>query len=134
MKALRIIYYILFTVSALISVNFIYNILRGGGINIINMGPLAVALIIVAVQIVGFVMVILDRNRIATGILSIFTGIATYFSGAFASAALGAPAPHILGDISYASYIAGWILLVCYTVVGVMFIYQKFRKQANAGC
>ncbi len=128
MKALKSVYYILFALSALISGNFIYNIVRAG----IDMAPLSVAIIIAVLQIAGLIFVIISRCPVVMGIFSIISGIATFFAGGLAFASVGAPAPRLLSDISVTSMVAAYFILAAYVVVGVVFIIMHFRNSKTS--
>lgn len=80
MKALRIVYYIIFTLSALVTVNFIFAAFQYR-FNVVDWELLISALIIFAVQIAGLVAVIFDMNKVVMCILSFAAGIVTLFSG-----------------------------------------------------
>lgn len=132
MKALRIAYYIIFTLSALISINLIVNSLRRG-FNTVGLKLLIIALVIVAVQTAGLIVVILDRNRILSGIFAVASGIATLFAGGLAFASVGAPAPRLISDISITSMFASYYILAAYVVVGVLFIIMQFKNSKING-
>ena len=132
MKALRIAYYIIFTLSALISINLIVNSLRRG-FNIVTLKLLIIALVIVAVQTAGLIVVILDRNRILSGIFAVASGIATLFAGGLAFSTVGAPAPRHISDISITSMFASYYILAAYVVVGVLFIIMQFKNSKING-
>lgn len=132
MKALRIAYYIIFTLSALISINLIVNSLRRG-FNTVGLKLLIIALVIVAVQTAGLIVVILDRNRILSGIFAVASGIATLFAGGLAFSTVGAPAPRLISDISITSMFASYYILAAYVVVGVLFIIMQFKNSKING-
>jgi hypothetical protein len=129
MKALKSVYYILFALSALISGNFIYNLVRAG----IDMAPLSVAIIIAVLQVAGLIFVIISRYPVVMGIFSIISGIATFFAGGFAFASVGAPAPRLISDISITSMFASYYILAAYVVVGVLFIIMQFKNSKING-
>lgn len=132
MKALKSVYYILFALSALISINIIVNSLRLG-FNIVTLKLLIIALVIVAVQTAGLIVVILGRNRILSGIFAVASGIATLFAGGLAFASVGAPAPRLISDISITSMFASYYILAAYVVVGVLFIIMQFKNSKING-
>ena len=132
MKALRIAYYIIFTLSALISINLIVNSLRRG-FNIVTLKLLIIALVIVAVQTAGLIVVILDRNRILSGIFAVASGIATLFAGGLAFSTVGAPAPRLISDLSITGMFASYYILAAYVVVGVLFILMQFKNSKING-
>ncbi len=132
MKALKSVYYILFSLSALISINLIVNSLRRG-FNTVGLELLIIALAIIAVQTAGLIVVILDRSRILSGIFAVASGIATFFAGGFAFASVGAPAPRLISDISITSMFASRFILAAYIVVGVLFIIMQFKNSKING-
>ena len=132
MKASKSVYYILFALSALISINLIVNSLRRG-FNTVGLKLLIIALVIVAVQTAGLIVVILDRNRILSGIFAVASGIATFFAGGLAFSTVGAPAPRLISDISITSMFASYYILAAYVVVGVLFIIMQFKNSKING-
>ena len=132
MKALKSVYYILFALSALISINLIVNSLRRG-FNTVGLKLLIIALAIIAVQTAGLIVVILDRNRILSGIFAVASGIATLFAGGLAFSTVGAPAPRLISDISITSMFASRFILAAYIVVGVLFIIMQFKNSKING-
>ena len=122
MKAVRVIYFVLFAFSALISVNLLYNLFAAGyGIRL----SVVLAISYIAIQVAGLISVIVNRSRVLSGILSAFVGIATMLSGFMTFASLGAPAPKGLGIISFVSMITSLALLVGYMVLCVLFFVLK---------
>lgn len=120
MKTIRIILFCLFVISASITINMFYNLLRNG----IGYGTwqiLAVAILLVAVQLNGLIFVIINRSRVLAGLFAIVTGIATVFSGIISFSSLGAPAPQVLGVISLISLVASIIIFIGYICLGILY-------------
>lgn len=124
MKALRIAYYIIFTLSALVSVNFILAAFQYR-FNVVDWGLLIIALIIFAVQIAGLIAVIFDMNKVVMCILSFAAGIATLSSGAAALSALVMPAPQLISVIAFTSLGISILVFGAHIFSGVMFIFYK---------
>ncbi len=128
MKALRIAYYIIFTLSALVSVNFILAAFQYR-FNVVDWELLIIALIIVAVQIAGLIAVIFDMNKVVMCILSFAAGIATLFSGAAALSALVIPTPQLLMVIAFTSLSISILVFGAYIFSGVMFLFFNARPR-----
>lgn len=97
-----------------------YNLLRNG----IGYGMwpiLAVAILLVAVQLNGLIFVIINRSRVLAGLFAIATGIAAMISGIMTFSSLGAPAPQVLGVISLVSLVASVIIFIGYICLGILY-------------
>ncbi|MCL2088770.1 MAG: hypothetical protein FWH14_04745 [Oscillospiraceae bacterium] len=128
MKNLRVVFFSLFAFTALISINMICNLLRNGGVGYGMWPVVMVSFVYVIAELIGLIVVIINRNQKIIGIFSIIIGIATLLSGFMAFGALGTPAPQILGIITLISMIASFVLFGCFCFLGVLFFLAKDHR------
>ena len=131
MKGIRIVFFSFFVFTALISINMIYNLIRiGFGYG--RWSVVALAFAYIAIQLIGLISVIIGRSRVIMGIFTILTGIATILSGFMTFAALGAPAPQFLGQLSAISLFASIFLSIAFIALGVLFFIIKPAKMKSS--
>ena len=133
MKALHTAYYIIFSFSALITVNLLVNSLRCMQ-STEKWLCLTIFLVVAAVQTAGLSAFAKNHNRVVKGVLTLLTGLATYISGSFAYISCFGAYDFILKDVSTVSMFVSYFLFACYIFMGIwlLVITDKSKKISSA--
>lgn len=117
MKNIRRIFFFMFMLAMLVSAIMMFYLIRGNTPTVLYMAGFA----FIAVQLAALNAVLVKKERVIKGILSIFTGVASMFSGFLTFASTPAPASEILRNLAFFSVALSFVLLIGFIIIGILF-------------